>query len=909
MRSLFLSFSLLLPAEMKSFIRKRVAAYLIAGLLCMLLGSTKVSGAVPNKLVVETLRLNGNWTLKNKNGSLTLTAAVPGCVHSALLKQGLIQDPYYRFNDLEYRWIALDNWTYSRTFSLSSELRKRKKFNLVCEGLDTVSTISINGVAIGKTDNMFRRYTFDVTGLLKENNVIEVSFLSAVAYAAQQSAAHTSYKVPPDCPPAVQKGECHANFIRKAQCSFSWDWGPSFPTQGIWRAIKVEAYDVFQLTYLTTTPVYDPSINQWSVEVELFFDVAEMAVGHVTLLIPQLETQKTFEATLQPGLSRSTFLLPINKSMPVEPWWPNGQGNQSRYKLGVMVKTAGGHTLEAQTMVSFRTVELVQEPVAGSPGLSFYFKINGRPVFLKGSNWIPADAFQDRVTPDVLRRLLQSAADANMNTLRVWGGGIYEQEEFYDICDELGIMIWQDFMFACALYPTESSFITTVREEVIHQVRKLKSHPSIIIWSGNNENEAAIATDWFNVPLSKRQIYRNDYVTLYVNNIREIVQNEDKSRPFLASSPTNGDESVQEGWIAQNPYDPHYGDTHFYSYLEDCWDWKLFPKTRFASEYGFQSWPSFSTLQKISAPEDWSYSSNFTDHRQHHLSGNKEMLQQASLHFSLPASPDPLQHYKDTLFLTQVMQAQCVKMQTEFYLRSRSEIREGKGHTMGALYWQLNDIWQGPSWSSIEYGGKWKMLHYFAQNFFAPILPVALEDEEILLIYAVSDLQKDVSLSVVIKVYQWNSMEPVYVFASNSTEVQAGSATLAYKEPVKELLGRCGNCTRRSCLVTFHLEESGGQLGPANYHFLSSPKQAEGLQKPKLSATVEQQGGQYTVNLQTNAISPFVWLDAGDISGRFETNGFLMLTKNMTVTFYPWIPTSTSQLAKSLQLTSLMSLS
>ncbi|XP_066576843.1 beta-mannosidase isoform X2 [Amia ocellicauda] len=648
----------------------------------------------------ETRSLSGKWTLRNDNASLAVPADVPGCVHTALLKQGLIQDPYYRFNDLVYRWIALDNWTYTRTFSLPLEFRQRQKMVLVCEGLDTVASVSINGAAVGNADNMFRRYNFDVSALLQESNVIEVRFVSAVAYAAQRSTAHASYKVPPDCPPPVQKGECHVNFIRKAQSSFSWDWGPSFPTQGIWRDLRVEAYDVCRLVYLSTTPSFDPVAGQWRIEAELFFDVVEAAVARVTLHIPELKTQNTFEAKLQPGMSRNAFLLPVNRSVPVKLWWPNGQGKQTGYELSVGVEVGGGST-HTRTTVYFRTVELIQEPIAGSPGLSFYFRINGRPVFLKGSNWIPADSFQDRVTYDVIKNLLQSAVDANMNTLRVWGGGLYEREEFYDICDELGIMIWQDFMFACALYPSESSFLNTVREEVTHQVRRLKSHPSIIVWSGNNENEAAIATDWFHIPPAEREVYRRDYVQLYINNIREIILREDSSRPFLSSSPTNGEESVQEGWIAENPYNPNYGDTHFYSYVDDCWNWKNFPRTRLASEYGFQSWPSFSTLQKVSAPKDWHYSSDFTAHRQHHLSGNKQMLFQAGLHFSLPVSTDPLQEYKDTLFLTQVMQAQCVKAQTEFYRRSRSEIIEGRGHTMGALYWQLNDIWQGPSWSSI----------------------------------------------------------------------------------------------------------------------------------------------------------------------------------------------------------------
>uniref|UniRef100_A0AAZ3R820 Beta-mannosidase n=1 Tax=Oncorhynchus tshawytscha TaxID=74940 RepID=A0AAZ3R820_ONCTS len=763
------------------------------------------------------LSLNRKWTIQNSNGSLSLPAEVPGCVHSALLKQGFIKDLYFRFNDVAYRWIALDNWTYTTTFSIDLPVlcsRAKQRVQLVFEGVDTVASISLNGVVVGKTDNMFRRY---------------VSLLSPVVYASERSQAHSSYSVPPDCPPPVQKGECHVNFIRKAQSSFSWDWGPSFPTLGLWKGVHLEAFDVLRLIHLSTVPVY--------------------------------------------SMSLSLCLSPLC----VNP------------------------------KVYFRTVELVQEPIAGSPGLSFYFRVNKKPIFLKGSNWIPAHALQDLVSPADVRNLLQSSVSANMNTLRVWGGGVYEQDMFYSLCDEMGIMIWQDFMFACAMYPTEPDFIETVREEVVQQVRRLKSHPSVIVWSGNNENEAALATNWFGIPVAQQPRYHRDYVTLYVDNIRAIVQKEDGSRPFLVSSPTNGVESQQEGWVAHDPYDLHYGDTHYYSYSHDCWDWTALPRTRFASEYGFQSWPSFSTLQKVSVSEDWSYASNFSSHRQHHQTGNQQMLQQAGLHYHLPASADPLKRYRDTLYITQVMQAQCVKVQTEFYRRSQSEVIEGKGHTMGALYWQLNDIWQGPSWSSIEFGGKWKMLHYFAKDFFSPVLPVGFEDQGSLVVYAVSDLSHDLHLRTV-SVYEWSSLDPVCTVASGLVLVEGGSAEVIHKQPISALLAGCGrgSCTRLTCLLTFHLEDVNSQQGPINHLFLSSPKNAQRMLRPNITAEVQQdEMGGYTMTLQSSAVAAFVWLDVGDVPGRFGTNGFLMVTRNRTVTFNPWGPTSTQQLAQALTVTSL----
>uniref|UniRef100_A0A674CT90 Beta-mannosidase n=1 Tax=Salmo trutta TaxID=8032 RepID=A0A674CT90_SALTR len=742
---------------------------------------------------------------------------MPACLSVCL--SVCLSDLYFRFNDVAYRWIALDNWTYTTTFSASTELRY---FQLVFEGVDTVASISLNGVVVGKTDNMFRRYVMK-----------KVSLLSPVVYASERSRDHSSYRVPPDCPPPVQKGECHVNFIRKVSRFNSWELTSSFQL----------------IVFIVLCVCVCVCSNQ------------------------------------------------------VKLWWPSGHGEQHSYHLSVRGTLLEG-PLCINPKVYFRTVELVQEPIAGSPGLSFYFRVNKKPIFLKGSNWIPAHALQDLVSPSEgpVWNLLQSSVDANMNALRVWGGGVYEQDLFYSLCDEMGIMIWQDFMFACAMYPTDPDFIETVREEVGQQVRRLKSHPSVIVWSGNNENEAALATDWFGIPVAQQPRYHRDYVTLYVDNIRAVVQKEDGSRPFLVSSPTNGAESQQEGWVAHDPYDVHYGDTHYYSYSHACWDWTALPRTRFASEYGFQSWPSFSTLQKVSVSEDWSYGSNFSSHRQHHQTGNQQMLQQAGLHYRLPDSADPLKRYKDTLYITQVMQAQCVKVQTEFYRRSQSEVIEGKGHTMGALYWQLNDIWQGPSWSSIEFGGKWKMLHYFAKDFFSPVLPVGFEDQGSLVVYAVSDLSHDLHLRT------WSSLDPVCTVASGLVLVEGGSAEVIHKQPITALLAGCGggSCTRLTCLLTFHLEDVNSQQGPINHLFLGSPKNAQRMLRPNITAEVQQdETGRYTVALKSSAVAAFVWLDVGDVPGRFSTNGFLMTTRNRTVTFNPWGPTSTQQLTRALTVTSL----
>ncbi|XP_053559473.1 beta-mannosidase isoform X2 [Bombina bombina] len=781
-------------------LQSKVRFCFFIGLCCFTAGNSLQSTDT-----LQVFDLAGQWDIRNSDNSTVLQGQVPGCVHTALHERGIIKDPYFGFNDLSYKWIIKDEWIYSKSFKLPPEIRHWQKVTLVCDGIDTVSSIFLNNIPIGKTDNMFDRYTIDITTAVKENNYIEVRFRSAVDWAKERS-LESPYVIPPECPPEVQNGECHGNFIRK----------------------------------------------------------------NVTIHL----------------------------------WWPNGYGEQTGYNMTTIFAFEGDNYVENASKVYFRSVELVEEPIVDSPGLSFYFKINGVPIFLKGSNWIPADSFQDRITSDKLRILLQSVVEANMNTLRVWGGGVYESDEFYKMCDELGIMVWQDFMFACALYPTSHWFLDTVKKEVLHQVRRLRSHPSIIIWSGNNENEAAMAEDWFSIPSTLRDVFTQNYLTLYIKVIRELVLQMDESRPFLASSPTNGKETIKENWLAKNPYDHLYGDIHYYNYMADCWDWKEFPKARFASEYGFQSWPSFSTLDKVSLRDDWSYISNFSSHRQHHLNGNKEMLIQAALHYKMPLSSDPVIEFQHTLYLTQVMQAQCVKLQTEFYRQSQNEIISGEGHTMGALYWQLNDIWQAPSWSSIEYGGKWKMLHYYAKNFFAPVVASAFEDNDILHIYGVSDLLQNQSFKLVVKLYNWNSMVSASQNITEEFVINARSSVPIYKQSIPELLKLSGS-TKQNSVVVFYLLHQGQEYGPRNWHFLSSLKDAMGLLKPNITVSVSREKEMFIFKLETFSVAPFVWLDVWDIPGRFSDNGFLMTDKTKTVQFYPWKATTVDELKRLLTVTSL----
>ncbi|CAB3979853.1 beta-mannosidase isoform X2 [Paramuricea clavata] len=554
----------------------------------------------------------------------------------------------------------------------------------------------------------------------------------------------------------------------------------------------------------------------WYLKVTVVIDCgSEESMGSVVATLPRFGVASkamvhcTMSSVTQVYLPTITLLDDEHR---VRTWWPRGYGSQPLYDLTVTYKDTQTFEISTKTIrIGFREVKLVQEQITG--GLSFYYKVNDVAIFMKGANWIPADAFEDRVTDDVIRNILQSSADANMNIVRNWGGGIYQHDSFYSIADELGLLIWQEFMFACDYYPADEQFLDSVRKEVTHQIQRLQYHPSVLIWSGNNEIESSVSQNWYGV--KNLTLYKENYVKLFIDTIRSTVLGLDSSRPFVSSSPSDGVQTEKEGWISSNPNSDFYGDVHYYNYTMDCLDIRGYPQPRFASEYGLQSLPRFQTLSSVTVKDDWSYFSPIMMHRQHHGSGNEQMLNQTKMHFKIPNSADPLKHFKDMLYLTQASQAICIKAESEHYRRLRSVMNEGRGHTMGAIYWQLNSIWPAPTWSSLEYGGRWKMLHYYAKDFFSPIIISPFEFNNTLYIFAVSDLLQILNISLI---------------------------------PFNEFL----------------------------------------------------------ITLKSTALAPFVWLESGDIPGRFSDNGFLITQQFTQIVFYCWQPSiSVDDLKQALTVSSL----
>ncbi len=623
-----------------------------------------------------------------ESGSETwLPAQIPGCVQTDLLAQGLIPDPFVADNELRVQWITDRDWEYEVVFEASAALLAEERVCLVCDGVDTIAEVSFNGQLLGQTDNMFRQYRWDVTGLATEGaNRVTVRFPALMPPLRARHAAE-----PLASPSQALPG---GPFIRKAICQFGWDWGPQLPPVGIWKEMRLEGYRTARLD--------DVHIRQRHTEtgVILSADVRleRWQAGGVTALLrvvaPDGAVQETaVEIAGEAGALALTIAAP-------QLWQPNGYGAQPLYRVEVQL-LQGEAQLDARSFqVGLRTLELRRE--ADAYGESFVFVVNGTPIFAKGADWIPADSFPTRISDAQLEHLIRSAAQVHMNMLRVWGGGLYEEERFYDLCDRYGILVWQDFIFSCAIYPTDAAFFENVRVEAVENVRRLRHRASLALWCGNNEMEWGWDSWGWNKP--ENALYKEAYDRMFHQLLPEICAAEDPDTPYWPSSP-----SSDRHFAAPNSV--HAGDTHNWEVWhgnQPFGHYRNHP-SRFVSEFGFQSLPPLATVRTYAEPADWNMTSYIMEHHQRNDAGNGKIIHYMTEHFRMPKD------FPALVYLSQILQAECVRTGVEFWRRSRE-------CTGGALYWQLNDCWPVASWASLDYFGRWKALHYAARRFYAPVL-------------------------------------------------------------------------------------------------------------------------------------------------------------------------------------------
>jgi beta-mannosidase len=628
-------------------------------------------------------KLHSNWKMKKAAGDPSdfLPAKVPGSVYSDLLANKKMEDPHWRDNEDKAFALLEEDYEYCCSFTVSRAFLKADNVLLRCEGLDTLAELYLNGALLGKADNMHRVWEFDVKGRLREENTLRVLFRSPVKY-VEEAYKKSRVDGSEDC----LEGFPH---LRKAHCMFGWDWGPRLPDAGIWRDIKLVAFDSARIDNVYITQKHrrgaaDLGIKvQWDTGREPLKDPLEW---DVTITDPTGES-KTYGGS--------------PKDIPVENpelWWPRGYGSQPLYKIKVRLFSRGREldTWERRYGLRSMTMRIRKDKW----GESFAHEVNGVPIFAMGADYIPEDNILSRVTEKRTRRLLEQCAAANFNALRVWGGGYYPDDFFFDICDELGLVVWQDFMFACAVYELSGDFDRNIRAELADNIKRIRHHACLGLWCGNNEMEMFV--DQMHWVSSLRQ--KADYIKMYEYIFPGILKELDPQTFYWPASPSSGGSF-------DAPNDPDRGDVHYW----DVWhgnkpfsDYRNY-YFRSASEFGFQSFPLRKTVESFTLPEDRNVFSYVMERHQRNNSANGTIMNYLYQTFLYPGDFDTL------LYASQLLQAEAIKYGVEHFRRNR-------GRCMGAIYWQLNDIWPVSSWSSIDYFFRWKALHYYARRFFQPLM-------------------------------------------------------------------------------------------------------------------------------------------------------------------------------------------
>lgn len=789
--------------------------------------------------------LNSGWTFREVGKGEWRRAKVPGSVHTDLLANKLIEDPFYRDNEPKLQWIGKTDWEYRTTFDVPAATLARRHVELVFDGLDTYATVFVNDRPVLEADNMFRTWRVDARPSLKVgSNTLRVVFRSPINEILPRMKT-LGYELPA----SNDQGEKTSPHTRKAPYQYGWDWGPRFVTSGVWKPVRLEAWDDARLVDLHVVQnQLSKDAAQLTAEVEVESSGASDAEVEVYV---DADTRITARQTVKLSAGSNRYALKLTIPNP-QLWWPNGLGAQKLYTLRAQLFFPRGSRNpdilvgvdQAEARIGLRTLELRQQP--DTDGKSFTFVVNGAPVFAKGANWVPADAFPERVTRERYRQLIQSARDSNMNMLRVWGGGYYESDDFYELCDELGIMVWQDFMFACSMYPGDENFLASVRAEAEDNVRRLRNHPSVVIWVGNNEVETAWQHWGWKQNLPAK--LWDDYKKIFHGVLPETVAALDPARPYWPSSPSS---NLEEDSDSQR-----MGDVHYWEVWHAAKPFAEYEKQhpRFMSEYGFQSFPAIETVDYYTLPADHDIQSPVMLAHQKHPRGNQLIRE-----YMLRDYPEP-KDFESFLYVSQVLQAEGIKVGAE-------HMRRIMPHNMGSLYWQLDDCWPVASWSGIDYFGRWKALHFYARRFYSDVLLSPHVENNRVELYVVSDRTEAPPLELRATLTDFGGRT---LWEKRQGVTAAPLTSKSYLGvPVAELLnGQDASKVFLHCELT-----SGGRVVSANNVFFKPYKELS-LPAPHVTSNVTREGVRLFVTLKSDTLARAVYLSAPGLEGAFSENYF-----------------------------------
>src|SRR5271155_2666756 len=832
------------------FLRNLSAAafYLLSCLFLFSLAAVPLQAAEPSARTIDSgwqFRAVGNTDRSDVKE--WHPAQVPGVVQTDLLHSKLIPDPFDRDNEFHLQWIGLADWEYQTTFQVDATTLAHDHADLVFDGLDTFADVYLNDQAILHADNMFRTWRIPAKAALKPGpNTLRVVFHSAVEKMIPY------VKSLPYILPSIsthnfgnEENIATAPYTRKAPYNYGWDWGPRFMTEGIWHPVRLETWDALRIENFH---IHQEKITAASALVMAELDIEAAAPTTASLVVthddvagaqpsgPQ-STDLTQPLQLDAGMNHVSF--PIRIASP-KLWYPVGYGEQNRYRFSAAIRL--GKKLDAahaEVKTGLRSIELRR--VADQWGKSFEFVINGITVYSKGADVIPFDSFPNRVTPDIHRKILQAARDAHMNMLREWGGGYYESDDFYDICDELGLMVWQEFAFGGDMIPGDVAYQENVRLEAIDQIKRLRDHPSVVVWCGNNEVE----TGWYHwgdrqefknsiSPVDRDRVWQ-DYVIMFADILKSTVNEYTDPTPYWPSSPSANFEEI--------PDNQHNGDMHYWQVwhaqapAEDYT--KQFP--RFMTEYGFQSFPEMRTIRAFAEkPEDFDIRSTVMQAHQKNKGGNERILTYMLREYRQPKD------FESFVYLSQVQQAEIIKIGAEHLRRQRPR-------TMGSLYWQLNDCWPVASWASIDYYGRWKALHYYARRFYDDVLISPFLHDDKVDVYVVSDKLQPLSATIHMRFLDFSGK--VLLEQTKDVQVPAQSNAI-YFNVDKSALAAKGDLSKS--FLVFDLDVAGKRVS-RNLVFLDVTRKLELPVAPKIETALSKTIDGYTLTLQSAKLARSVY--------------------------------------------------
>lgn len=809
----------------------------------------------------QVCTLHSDWTFCQVGDTLWSDAKVPGTIHQDLLNHNRIPNPFYGMNEEAVQWVENEDWMYRTSFVVTEEQLNRDAAVLELDGLDTYADVFLNGALILRSDNMFVGHKVPVKSVLRKGeNRLLIRFRSAVKEALPQWETN-GFDYPADNDHSSKRVSI---YTRKAPYSYGWDWGIRLATCGIWRPVRLVFSDVARIEDYY---VRQASVSASKADVDNRLEITNVTSQPVSALLKVAyhysandtkEVQKQIE--LRPG--ENTVSLPVMIDNP-HLWMPNGWGEPSLYKFTASVSVDGVEVASQERQVGLRSIRVVMED--DEHGKSFYFEVNGHPMFAKGANFIPDDALLPNVTSERYKRILEDVKAANMNMLRVWGGGIYEDDKFYDEADRNGILIWQDFLFACTTYPHDPLFLKRVEAEAEYNIKRLRGHASLAMWCGNNEiYEGVRYWGWKNKYTAEAFAEMNrGYDILFRQLLPDMVKRFDSDRFYMHGSPYEANWGRPESWKIADSHNwgTWYGRKPFESFDSEI--------PRFMSEYGFQAFPEMKTIRTFAEEKDFELESPVMNAHQKATIGNALIKQTMGLYYKVPAK------FEDLVYVGLVLQGQGMRHGIEAHRRNRP-------YCMGSLFWQLNDSWPVVSWSSIDYYGNWKAMQYQSQRAFAPVLINAIKEGDDLCVYLISDeLQDrdDVRLTVELMDFDGKS----HGKWTQNGKLSANTSMLFLKKRVDEFLSKQDAATS---FLRFTLKAKNGAALADEVFYFAYPKDQK-LPEARIETSVKRRGEAIEMTLKADKLARDIFIEVPVQGVRFSDNFFDLLPgqrKKITIT-------------------------